>query len=154
MCINCPKQQQSLLNNTIGPAYRWVGIRGVSKVVPRSTMWCGCVLQPFYGHYWGVWIIPSFRILGYDPCWAHFMCHLEVWPKSVGHPLSILNSSSGLRGGKHYQKITILIFRIFPKNLLPRLPFLYSFLFRSCILTFFKLVCYCSIWLYFRHRTS
>ena len=51
-----------------------------------------------------VWIIPSFRI---------FMCHHELWPTSVSHPFSFLNSSLGLAREKHYQKIIIPIFRLF-----------------------------------------
>ena len=45
-------------------------------------------------------------------CWACFMCHHELWPTSVSHRFSSLNSSLGLAGGKHYQKITIPIFRL------------------------------------------
>ena len=40
------------------------------------------------------------------------MCHHELWPTSVRHPFSFLNSSLGLAGGKHYLKITIHIFRL------------------------------------------
>ena len=61
-----------------------------------------------------VWIIPSFWILGLcAACWAHFMCHYELWPTSVNHPFSSLNSSLGLAGGKCCQEITIHIFRLF-----------------------------------------
>ena len=49
-------------------------------------------------------------------CWAHFMCHHELWPTSVSHPFSSLNSSLGFAGGKHYQKITIPIFRLVLQN--------------------------------------
>ena len=49
-------------------------------------------------------------------CWAHFMCHHEVWPTSVGHPFSFLNSSWGLTWEKHYQKITIAIFSFVLQN--------------------------------------
>ena len=49
-------------------------------------------------------------------CWAHFVCHHELWPTSVGHPFSFLNSSWGLTGGKHYQKITIAVFRFVLQN--------------------------------------
>ena len=44
------------------------------------------------------------------------MCHHELWPTAVGHPFSFLNSSWGLTGGKHYQKITIAIFRFVLEN--------------------------------------
>ena len=40
------------------------------------------------------------------------MCHHELWPTSVSHLFSFLNSSLGLAGGKHYQKITIPVFRV------------------------------------------
>ena len=45
------------------------------------------------------------------------MCHHELWPTSVSHPFSSLNSSLGFAGGKHFQKITIPIFRLVPQNL-------------------------------------
>ena len=67
-----------------------------------------------------VWIIPSFRIWGYmlhvEHITAHFMCHHELWPTSVSHPFSFLNSSLGLAGEKHYQKITLPIFRLLVQN--------------------------------------
>ena len=44
------------------------------------------------------------------------MCHHELWPTSVSHPFSFLNSSLGLAGEKHYQKITIPIFRLVLQN--------------------------------------
>ena len=44
-------------------------------------------------------------------CWARFMYHHELWPTSVGHPFSSLNSSPGFAGGQHHQKIAIPIFR-------------------------------------------
>ena len=44
------------------------------------------------------------------------MCHHELWPTSVNHPFSSLNSSLGFAGGKHYQKITIPIFRLILQN--------------------------------------
>ena len=44
------------------------------------------------------------------------MCHHELWPPSVSHPFSSLNSSLGLTGGKYYQKITLFIFRLILQN--------------------------------------
>ena len=44
------------------------------------------------------------------------MCHDELWPTSVSHPCSFLNSSLGLAGGKHYQKITIPVFKVVLQN--------------------------------------
>ena len=49
-------------------------------------------------------------------CWAHIMCHHELWPTSVSHHFSFLNSSWCLTGGNHYQKITITIFRFVLQN--------------------------------------
>ena len=43
------------------------------------------------------------------------MCHHELLPTSVSHPFS-LNSSLDFAGGKHYQKITIPIFRLVLQN--------------------------------------
>ena len=64
-----------------------------------------------------VWIIPSFSNLGLcAACWACIMCHLELWLTSVSHSFSSLNSSLGFAGGKHYQKITIPIFRLVLQN--------------------------------------
>ena len=99
----------------------------------------------------GVWIIPYFQIWGLcTACWAHFMCHHKLWPTLVGHPFSFLNSSWGLTGGKHYQKISIAILRFFIQNFVnSRLLSLYSFLSLSFLLTFFRLICYCSMWVYF-----
>ena len=44
------------------------------------------------------------------------MCHHELWPTSVSHPFSFLNSSLGLAGEKHNQKITIPIVRLVLQN--------------------------------------
>ena len=40
-------------------------------------------------------------------CWAHFMCHHEMWLTSMSHPYSSLSSSLAFAGG-----ITIPIFRL------------------------------------------
>ena len=47
------------------------------------------------------------------------MCHHELWPTSVSHPFSSLNSSLGFAGGKHYQKFTIPIFRLIQNFAIP-----------------------------------
>ena len=71
----------------------------------------------YYGHHRGCLNNPIFSNLGLcAACWAHFMCHHESWPTSVSHPFSSLNSSFGLAGGKHYQKITVPIFRLVLQN--------------------------------------
>ena len=49
-------------------------------------------------------------------CWARSMCHHKLWPTSVNHPFSSLNNSLGFAGGKHYQKITIPLFRLVLQN--------------------------------------
>ena len=59
-----------------------------------------------------VWIIPFFSNLGLcAACWACFMSHHKLWPISVSHPYSFLNSSLGVAGGKCCRKITVPIFR-------------------------------------------
>ena len=61
-------------------------------------------------------IVPDYTMFNlgiWSVCWARFMCHHELWAISVSHPFSFLNSSLGLAGAKHYQKITIPILRVF-----------------------------------------
>ena len=84
---------------------------------------CGRVFYSIYGHHRGCLN---------NPCWARFMCHHELWPTSVSHPFSFLNSSLGLAGGKHYQKITIPIFRLVLQNFL--LIFFSIAIFSPCFL--------------------
>ena len=66
-------------------------------------------------HYWGCLNNRIFSNLGLGAaCWKHSMCHHKLWPTSVSHSFSSLNSSLGLTGGKHYQKISI--FRLVLQN--------------------------------------
>ena len=67
-------------------------------------------------------------------CLAHFMCHHKFWPTSVSHPFSFLNSSFGLTGGKHYQKITtgIPFFRLVLENF--ALPICFPYILFYCYL--------------------
>ena len=51
------------------------------------------------------------------------MCHHELWPTSVSHPFS-LNSYLGSAGGKHYQEITIPIFRLVLQNFVDCFPYI------------------------------
>ena len=51
------------------------------------------------------------------------MSHHELWP-SVSHPF---NSSLGFAGGKHFQKITIPIFRLVLQILLFQVTLLVCF---------------------------
>ena len=61
----------------------------------------------FYGHRRACLNNPIFFNLGLcAACWAHFMCHHKLWPKSASHTFSFLNNSLGLAGGKYHQKIT------------------------------------------------
>ena len=70
----------------------------------------------FHSH-WGCLNNPIFWNLGScAACWAQFMYHHKLWPTSVGHPFSFLNSSLGLTGGKNYPKITVHIFRLVLQN--------------------------------------
>ena len=78
---------------------------------------CWDILSSWHGCHRGCLNNPIFSNLGLcAACWAHFMCHHELWPTSVSHPFSFLNSSLGLAGEKHYQKITIPIFRLGLQN--------------------------------------
>ena len=132
-----------------------------------SCIWCGWGLGAFL-RWWSLstmWVGPLIYV--WPPpgclnnpifsnlelcaaCWAHFMCHLELWPTSASHPFSSLNISLSFAGGKHYQKITIPIFRLVLQNFAVPWCFPYIFfLLLSFLLTSFRLVCYCSLWLYF-----
>ena len=96
--------------------------------------------------------VPDFTFLNLGlcaACWARSMCHHELWPISVSHPYSFLNSSLGVDRAKHYHKITIPILRLFLKFCCSRLISLYSALSLLFLLTLFWLGCYCSMWLYF-----
>ena len=44
------------------------------------------------------------------------MCRHELWPTSGSHPFSLNSSLVGFARGKHYQKITIPIFRLILQN--------------------------------------
>ena len=81
---------------------------------PPSAMWAGPLI--FHGHHRGYLNNPIFSNLGLCAvCWAHFMCHHELWPTSVSHPFSP-NSSLGLTGEKYYLKITVPLFRLVLQN--------------------------------------
>ena len=125
------------------------GVGAFLRWWPPSTKWAGPLT--FYGHHWGCVNNLTFLNLGlYAACWAHFMCHHELWPTSVSHPFSFLNSALGLAGGKYYQKITIPIFDLFFKILQFEVTFLIFFSI-SIFSPDFWLGCYCSMWLYFSH---
>ena len=58
---------------------------------------------------WDIWIIPSFQICSYGLHVEHISCVITNCGQHI-------NSSLGLAGGKHYQKITIPIFRLVLQN--------------------------------------
>ena len=98
--------------------------------------------------------VPDYTLLNLGlcaACWARSMCHHELWPISVSHPFSFLNNNSslGLVGAKHYQKITIPILRLFFLFCCSRLISQYCALSLLVLLTLFWLGFYCSMWLYF-----
>ena len=91
-----------------------LGLGAFLRWWPPTTMW---VLSSIYGHHWGCLNNPIFSNLGLcAACWASFMCHQEFWSTSMSHPFSSLKSSLCFAGGKHYQKITIPIFRLVLQN--------------------------------------
>ena len=90
------------------------GLGAFRRRWPPSAIWAGHLI--FYGHHRGCLnnpIVSNLRLRA--AYWARFKCHHELCPTSVSHPFSFLNSSLGL-GGRHYQKITIAIFRLVLQN--------------------------------------
>ena len=84
-----------------------------------------------------VWIIPSFRIWGYVLHVEHISCVIMncgqlQW--AIHDPFSFLNSSLGLAGEKHYQKITIPIFRLVLQNF--TIPGYFPYILFYCYLFF------------------
>ena len=99
------------MNDFVKQRWLWAFLRWW----PPSTMWAGTLI--YYGHHRGCLNNPIFSNLGLcAACWAHFTRHHELWPTSVSHPFSTLNSYLGLAEGKHYQKITFPIFRLVIQN--------------------------------------
>ena len=178
-----------------GVGGRW----GISNVVVTFNN-VGRSFDLFKYHHWGCLNNPTFWNSGlFAVCWTRFTCHHELWPTSVSHPFSTLNSSLGLTyllnsSFRHRSKKTsklrvtglcvgnspvnsphkwpvtwnmfpfdeVILTRkllslsldLFFKIFYSRLLSLYSFLPLSFLLTFFWLVCYCNIWLYFSQGTS
>ena len=92
----------------------WVGVGGFSKVVATFSH-VGGSFNLFMATTRDVWIIPSFLIWSYVLHVEHVSCvivNCGQYQWSVSHPFSFLNSSLGLPGQRHYQKITIPIFRL------------------------------------------
>ena len=120
---------------------------------PHSAMWAGPFI--FYGHHRGWLNNPIFSNLGLcAACWAHFMCHLELWPTSVSHPFSFLSSSLGVAGGKHYEKLLSLSLELFFEILLFQITFLLFFSLTIFSHYFLLVVCKYSMWLCFSQGTS
>ena len=95
---------------------------------------------------------PIFQNLGLcAACWAHFICHHELWPTPVSHPFFSFNSSLGLAGEKHITR-KLLSLDLFFKVMLFRVVFLILICIAIVFILFisFWLFWYCSIWLYFR----
>ena len=87
-----------------------------------------CISKSVNGCHQGCLNNPIFANFGLcAACWTHFMCHHELWPSSGSHPFCFLNSSLGLDGEKHYQKITIPVFRLVLQSLLFQVTFLIFF---------------------------
>ena len=102
---------------------------GLMKLAIRapSAMWVGltCLNNPI------------FSTLGLcAACWTHFICHHELWPTSVSHPFSSLNSSPDSKvhganmgpiwgrqdpGGPHVSPMNLVIwvFKSYWWNILP-----------------------------------
>ena len=80
----------------------------INAIPPQISFTVGRVLYSIHSHHRGCLNNPIFSNLGLcAACWAHFLCHDELWPTSVSHPFFSLNSSLSFAGGKHYQKNTI-----------------------------------------------
>ena len=103
---------------------------------PPSTIWAGHFI--FHGHHRGCLNNPIFSNLGLcAACWAHFMCHHELWPTSVSHPFSFFDSSLCLAGGKQYQEISIPVFRVVLQNFPVPGYFPYTFFYRYILFLHF-----------------
>ena len=116
--------------------YMWVGAGGFSKVIATLN---------HVGGSFNLFMAITLNLGFCAVCWTHFMFHHKLWPTSVSHPSSFLNSSIGLAGRNHYQKTTIPVFRVvLQKFCYSRLLSLYYFLSLYYLLIVFWLVCYCS----------
>ena len=140
-CMNQPTRSlghcNSLNNLWTNYLFTWcLGVGIFSKVVATFNYGLGLAGGPFNlfeYHHRGCLNNPTFsNLMLFAACWAHFMCHHELWPTSVNHPFSSLKSF------------------FFWSRLLS----LYSFLSLSLLLTFFWLGCYCSMWLYLSQGTN
>ena len=90
------------------------GSRAFLRWWPPSAIWGGPLI--FMATTGDVWIIPSFQIWGNVLHVEHVSCVITNCGQHLRHPFSFLNSTSGHAGEKHYQKITIPIFRLVLQN--------------------------------------
>ena len=84
--------------------YMWVGAGGFSKVMATLN---------HVGGSFNLFMATTLNLGFCAVCWAHFVFHHKLWPTSVSHPSSSLNSSLGLAGRNHYQLFfKILLFQV------------------------------------------
>ena len=93
---------------------------------PPSNIWVGPLI--FYGHHQGCLNKPIFLNLGLCAAWwAHFMCHHELWPASVSHPLSFSIVLYVLLEENITRKLLSLSLELFFKIVLFQVTFLILF---------------------------
>ena len=133
--------------------FGWVGVGGFSKVVAIFSH-VGRSFNLFMTTTRDVWIIPSFRIGDYVLHVEHISCviincgqHQWVIPS-----LSVVFQA--LLEENITRKLLSIYLDLFLKIWYSRFLSIYSFLSLYVLLTFFWLVCYCSLWLYFSQGTS
>ena len=157
--ILCPERTIPLKNNCrslidmdvfFWLSIAWVGGGGYSKKVATFNH-VGGSFNLFMATTRDVWIIPSFWIWDYVLHVEHVSrlitnCGQHQWVNP--YPLSI--ALQALLEENTTRKLLSLSLDLFFKILLCQVAFsLYSFLSLSFLLTFFLLICYCSLWLYF-----
>ena len=130
----------------------WATLSLVELSTPLDVQWHGLwLIELFWKFMWDtqilvgeitpqllVWFVPSQVI------WKCLrpLCHHKLWPTSVIHPYSFLNSSLGLAGGIT-RKLLSLSLDLFFKILF----FWVAFLLFCTILLFLLSSCYYSLWL-------
>ena len=129
--------------------FLWVGVGGFSKVVATFNH-VGGFFNLFMATTGDVWLTPSFRIVLHV---EHISCvitncgqHQWVTPSPLSIVLQALLEENTTRE-------LSLSLDFLSKLCYSRWLSLYSFLSLSFLLTFFRLVCYCSMWLYFSQET-
>ena len=108
-----------------------------------STMWAGPLIFFKYHRHWCLNNRISSNLGKCVVCWAHLMCHHELWSTSVSHPFSFS------KAWKDYQKITIPILDVLLKTLLFHVASLIFSVILLFLLTLFWLVWYCRLGFYF-----